>query len=52
MSLQVGGIWKNQIGEGGGFGLEGIADNEKRDLVFALLVFVVQHVAHVAGVHA
>ena len=52
MSLQVGRIWKNQIGESGGFGLEGIADNKERNLVFALLVFVVQHVAHVAGVHA
>ena len=52
MSLQVGRIWKNQIGESAGFRLEGIADNEKRDLVFTLLVFVVQHFAHFAGVHA
>ena len=50
--LQVGGVGQHQIGERGHFRLECIAYHQERDLVFAVCTLVVQHLAHLHGVHA
>jgi hypothetical protein len=43
--LEIGGVRQDQVGEGRHLGMEGVADDEEGDLVFALLILVVQHLA-------
>ncbi len=51
MAFQISGVGQNQIGESGGFRLEGIADNDERDFVLAVGLLIHQHLAHFAGIH-
>ena len=49
--LQVGRVRQHQVGIRHHFRLKGIADNDERDPIFAVLIFVVEHLAHLDRVH-
>ena len=52
MAFEISGVRQNQVGEGCGFGVKGIAHHDERYLVFAVLFLVDEHLADFAGVHA
>ncbi len=51
MAFQVGGIGQHQVGVGHHLRLEGVGDDQERDFVVTVFVLVVQHLAHLGGVH-
>ena len=51
MALEVSGIRQHQVGEGGHLRLESVADNQEGNFVFALFVAVIEHLAHLDGIH-
>ena len=51
MALEIRGVGQDQIGERDGLRLECITDDDERDLVFAVRIAVVQHLANLRRVH-
>ena len=52
MTFQVTCVRQNQVGKGDRFRLEGVCNDQEGNFVLAILVLVIEHLAHLGGVHA